>query len=192
MTLFERAMQYAEEKHRGMTRKLDDAPYILHPIEAAQIVSRFTDDEEIRAAAVLHDTVEDTDASLEDILALFGPRVAALVASETEEKRPDIPKAESWRIRKEESLSELKSASDPAVKYIWLGDKLSNIRGIYRAWKRLGDGVWLLFNQHDPAQHAWYYRGVAKLLSDLSSSPEWQEYNALVEEIFASCRGETK
>lgn len=184
MTLFEQAVVFAAQKHSGMKRKLDNAPYILHPMEVALIVSRFTDDEEVLAAAVLHDTVEDTDATVYEIRERFGPRVAELVASETEDKRPGISKSASWRIRKEESLERLMNAGDPAVKYIWLGDKLSNLRGLRRVLKSHGSGAWKLFNQSDPRQHEWYYRSVARIAADLSAHPVWREYSALIDEVF--------
>ncbi len=128
MNLFDEAIRYAVEKHAGMMRKRDSAPYILHPLEVAVIAGSMSSDEEVLAAAVLHDTVEDSDATLEEIARLFSPRTAALVASETENKYPGLPKSETWRKRKEESLAELARAEDPAVKIIWLGDKLSNMR----------------------------------------------------------------
>lgn len=184
MTLFERALVYAVQKHAGAVRKLDDSPYILHPMETAGVVSTLTHDEEVLAAAVLHDTVEDTDATQDEIRELFGERTAALVASETEDKRPDLPKSQSWRIRKEESLRELAAAEDPGVLCLWLGDKLSNLRSLRRARQAEGDAVWLRFNQRDPAQHAWYYRSIVGLLSPLSDSDAWKELNALTEEIF--------
>jgi len=184
MELFEKALAFASEKHSGSKRKMDPAPYMLHPIEVALIVSSMTLDEEVLSAAVLHDTVEDTDATLADIEALFGTRTAALVASETEDKRHGISKAESWRIRKEESLEELKNASDIGVKYIWLGDKLSNLRGMHRAFLKQGFEFLSCFNQKDPAQHAWYYRSIREQLSELCEFDAWKEFSLLIDEIF--------
>lgn len=188
MSLFEKALAFALEKHCGAVRKLDSAPYILHPIEVALIVSTMTSDEEVLAAALLHDTVEDTTATQDEISALFGERTAALVASETENKRPDVPKAESWRIRKEESLEELKNAADIGVKYIWLGDKLSNLRGIHRAFLRCGAEVFNNFNQRDPKQHAWYYCSIREQLAELSGYDAWKEFSALIDDIFGKDR----
>lgn len=144
-----------------------------------------TDDEEVLAAAVLHDTVEDTGATLEQLAEQFGKRVAALVASETEDKRPQLSPGESWRTRKEESLAYLKNAADPGVKLIWLGDKLSNMRSFHREWKRSGNAMWESFNQKDPAQQAWYYRSGAALLAELKDYEAWQEYSAHVDAVFA-------
>lgn len=184
MELFEKALAFASEKHSVSKRKMDSAPYMLHPIEVALIVSSMTLDEEVLSAAVLHDTVEDTDATLADIEALFGTRTAALVASETEDKRHGISRAESWRIRKEESLEELKNASDIGVKYIWLGDKLSNLRSMHQAFLKQGFEFLNCFNQKDPAQHAWYYRSIRELLDELCEFDAWKEFSLLIDAMF--------
>ena len=184
MTLFDEAIRFAAEKHSGMLRKQEGIPYILHPMEVAVIVGTLTGDEEVLAAAVLHDTVEDTDTTPEELLRRFGPRVAALVASETERAHPELPRSESWRVRKEESLEALKNAPDPAVRMIWLGDKLSNMRSFHGAWAAEGSGLWARFNQKDPAQQAWYYRALDALFADMEDSFARQEFHALVETVF--------
>ncbi len=184
MTLFEEAIRFAVEAHQGMTRKRESIPFILHPLEVAAIVGTMTSDEEVLAAAVLHDTVEDTPVTMGEIESRFGPRVAALVASETEDKHPELPRSESWRIRKEESLRALAAAEDPGAKLIWLGDKLSNMRSFHRAWKISGNSLWDSFNQKDPAQQAWYFRSVDALLEEFRSYEAWQEFHYFVETIF--------
>jgi myo-inositol-1(or 4)-monophosphatase len=95
-------------------------------MEAAVIVGSMTTDEEVIAGAVLHDAVEDTDTSVEDVIAVFGERVGSLVASESENKREDFPAESTWKIRKQETLNHLVTAPIE-VKMITLGDKLSNI-----------------------------------------------------------------
>ncbi len=190
MSKFERALAFASEKHCGMKRKLDGAPYMLHPIEVALIVSTMTYDDEVLAACALHDVVEDTDTGPEEVESRFGQRVAALVASETEDKRPGTPKSESWRSRKEESLEKLKNAEDIGVKYLWLGDKLSNLRSMHKAFLAEGNDLFLEFNQKDPAQHAWYYRSVLALLSELCEHDAWKELSALTDAVFGKDNGD--
>ena len=184
MTVFDEAIRFAVEAHGGMTRRRTSAPYILHPLEAAVIAGTMTTDEEVLAAAVLHDTVEDTAVTIEEIRERFGDRVAELVLSETENKYPEIPKLESWRRRKEESLEKLHQAEDPGVKLLWLGDKLSNMRSFFRAWRISGNTIWESFNQKDPAQQAWYYRTIVELLSDLKGYEAWQEFKYMVDAVF--------
>ncbi len=78
-------------------------------MEAAVIVSTMTSDQNVIAAAILHDVVEDAGIAMEEIEANFGERVRELVEAETENKREDLPPSETWRIRKEESLDVLKN-----------------------------------------------------------------------------------
>lgn len=184
MTLFEEAVQFALEAHRGQVRKLNELPYIIHPMEVATICATLTSDPEVLAAAVLHDTVEDTDTTMEALEARFGQRVALLVASETEPPCPGLSRADSWHVRKENSLALLKTAADPGVKILWLGDKLSNIRSFYRVWQISGHEVWSSLNQKDPAMQAWYYRSIVTLLAELKDTPAWQELHSKVEQVF--------
>lgn len=184
MELFDRALTFAAEKHSGQRRKLSDAPYILHPMEVAAIVGTMTGDQETLAAAVLHDTVEDTDATLEEIEENFGKRVSLLVMTETEDKRPDKPPAETWKLRKEESFAILANTKDISVKMMWLGDKLSNVRSFWREYQIKGDGIWQNFNQKDPREQEWYYRSIAGYLSDLKEYSAYKEYVRLLDDIF--------
>lgn len=185
--LLDKAICFATAAHAGQLRKGSNTPYILHPLEAATIVSTMTSDEEVIAAAILHDVVEDTDTTIDDIRELFGQRLAALVASESENKRENLPAASTWKIRKQETLDELRSANAD-VKMITLGDKLSNIRAIHRDQEILGDELWQRFNQKDKAEHYCYYRSIADCLTELKEHPAYTEYLALVNETFSSLR----
>ena len=126
MELVSEAIAFAVKAHDGMRRKKSEAPYILHPMEAAVIVGTMTDDQNLIAAAALHDVVEDAGITIGEIGEKFGARVKELVSSETENKREELPPEETWRIRKQESLEKLKATDDMDVLVLWLGDKLSN------------------------------------------------------------------
>ena len=184
MELVSEAIAFAVKAHDGMRRKKSEAPYILHPMEAAVIVGTMTDDQNLIAAAALHDVVEDAEITIDEIEARFGKRVRELVQSETEDKRADLPPSETWRIRKEESLTVLKNTDDIGVLMVWLGDKLANMRSLYRDWKEEGDAMWQRFNQKDPAMQAWYYRSIIKLTERLADTSAWLEYKTLTELIF--------
>ena len=184
MELVSEAIAFAVKAHDGMRRKKSRAPYILHPMEAAVIVGTMTDDQDLIAAAVLHDVVEDAGITIEEIEERFGKRVRELVQSETEDKRADLPPESTWRIRKEESLAVLKNTEDPGVLMVWLGDKLANMRSFYRDWKVEGDAMWQRFNQKDAKEQAWYYRSIAALTQRLSHTSAWLEYNTLTELVF--------
>ena len=184
MELVSEAITFAAKAHDGMQRKKSDAPYILHPMEAAVIVGTMTDDQNLIAAAALHDVVEDTNITIHEIEEKFGKRVRELVESETEDKREDRPPAETWRIRKEESLAVLKNTDDLGVLMVWLGDKLANMRAIYRDFKVEGNAMWQRFNQKDASEQAWYYRSIVKLTERLSDNSAWLEYKTLTELVF--------
>ena len=184
MELVSEAIAFVVKAHDGMRRKKSDAPYILHPMEAAVIVGTMTSDQNVIAAAALHDVVEDAGITIEEIEEKFGKRVKELVASETEDKRANLPPAETWRIRKEESLTDLKNTDDIGVLMVWLGDKLANMRSIYRDFKVEGNDMWQKFNQKDANEQAWYYRSIAELTERLSDTSAWIEYKTLTELVF--------
>lgn len=184
MTDMERAIQYAVMAHAGTKRKGKDRAYILHPIEVMTIVGSLTEDEDVLAAAVLHDAIEDTSVTYEDIERIFGERVARLVNSESENKREEVPAGDTWEIRKAETIEHLKHA-EREVKLICLGDKLSNIREMSRDYAVHGDQLWERFNQKDKVKHRWYYASVLEILhSEFGEIPAIKEYRSLLSEVF--------
>jgi myo-inositol-1(or 4)-monophosphatase len=183
VNILDKAIVFATERHSGSVRKGTDIPFIVHPLEAVSIAAGITNDIEVLAAAVLHDVVEDTPTQLPEIEAAFGKRVAELVASESEDKMTDIPPSESWKLRKEATITALQTASYDE-KTLVLADKLSNIRAINRDYTLIGEKLWERFNQKDKKMHGWYYRSVAEALSDLSDTTAYNEFCRLVESTF--------
>ncbi len=175
MNIVEKAMIFATNAHSGQTRKDERTPYILHPAEVASIAATMTEDAEVIAACLLHDTVEDTDTTIEDIRREFGEKVCSLVAGDTEDEDAGVPREESWYSRKEKSLKALMN-SDRDVKILWLSDKLSNMRSFYRMYRAQGDAMWQHFNQKDKTVQRWYYRTIADLLKDLGATAAYEEY----------------
>lgn len=184
--IFERAVVFALKAHEGQTRK-DGGVYILHPLEDAAIVGTMTNDLEVLAAAVLHDTVEDTPVTEQDILDNFGERVAELVAHETENKRPEQDARDTWKIRKVESLEVLKNCGSTETKMLWIGDKLSNMRSLSRDFEKVGPSIFERFNETDPREQRWYHETILDYTSELSEYPAYREYKALVHAVFDNC-----
>lgn len=164
MNIIEEAIIYATVMHQGKVRKLGKKPFILHPMEVAQILSTMTDDMELITAGILHDVVEDTDGTLPEIEKRFGKRVADLVSSESEEKYPEEDKKATWQRRKETSLAMLRKSQDIGIKMLWLADKLANIRSLAGEYSERGEAMWQDFNQSDPEMQKWYYRSIAESL----------------------------
>ena len=181
--LLDKAIVFATKAHEGQLRKGTDIPYILHPLEAASIVATMTTDDEILAGAVLHDVVEDTNTTIEQIRDLFGERVAEFVDFESEDKRKDLPASITWTIRKHENIRRLRNAPVDAL-MITLGDELSNVRAIKRDFDALGDEIWQRFNQKDKKEHYWYYQSIADCLDELKNYQVYKEYCELVKNTF--------
>ena len=182
-TLFDRASIYAIKAHAGTERRGKGFPYIIHPMEAAEIVATMTADQELLAAAVLHDVVEDTDITVEELRAEFGDRIADLVASESDTFQEGLSEAESWHDRKLEGIERLRHASRD-IKIVALGDKLSNMRAIARDYSLQGDAFWSLFHVSDPREHAWRYRALADALRELDDTFAFREFERLILQVF--------
>ena len=182
--LLDRAIIFAVKAHSGTERRGKGYPYIVHPLEAVEIVATMTADQELLAAAALHDTVEDTDVTVEQIREEFGNRVASLVADESDEMPAGVSEEDSWHSRKQAAIDRLARASREA-KMVALGDKLSNMRAIARDYAVQGDALWNLFHAKDPKDHEWHYRGLADSLRELEDTFAFQEFQQLINQVFA-------
>lgn len=182
-TLLDRAICFAVKAHANTERREKGFPYIVHPLEAVAIVATMTNDQGLLAAAVLHDTVEDTDTTVEELRALFGERVAGLVVTESDVEVEGMTHDESWQIRKQAAIDRLAAASREA-KMVALGDKLSNMRAIARDYAEMGEAVWQKFAVKEKAPHAWHYRGLAASLSELKDTFAYQEFVTLLNKVF--------
>lgn len=183
--LLDRAIIFAVKAHAGTERRGKGFPYIVHPMEAVEIVATITPDQELLAAAALHDTVEDTDVTVEQIRAEFGDRIAALVASESDTLEAGVSEEDSWHARKKAAIDRLAAASHDA-KIVALGDKLSNMRAIARDYAVKGDELWKIFHAKDPKDHEWHYRGLADSLRELSDTFAFKEFEALIDSVFGN------
>ena len=181
--LLDRAILFAVHAHAGTERRGKGYPYIVHPMEAVEIVATMTADQELLAAAALHDTVEDTDVTVEQLRAEFGERIASLVADESDVMPEGMTEEASWHQRKQAAIDRLSKASYDA-KMVALGDKLSNMRAIARDYAEIGDALWNRFHAKDPKDHEWHYRGLADALCELSDTFAYQEFERLINQVF--------
>ena len=173
------AIEFATKAHEGQFRKGTRRPYIVHPIEVADIVSAMTNDEEVICAAVLHDTIEDCRGITKDVLKLrFGSRVADIVVQESEDK------SRTWEERKGATINRLKDAP-VEVQMIGLADKLSNMRDIDRDYPGAGDALWSRFRMQSKEALAWYYKSIRDVLEKpFKGVPAYEEYCRLVDKNF--------
>ena len=181
--LLDRAIIFAVKAHHNTERRGKGFPYIVHPMEAVEIVATITPDQELLAAAALHDTIEDTDVTVEDIRREFGDRIADLVHAESDQFTEGVSEEDSWHDRKQAAIDRLRQAPHDA-KIVALGDKLSNMRAIWRDYQTKGDELWNIFHVKDKASHEWHYRGLAASLSELSDTFAYQEFVRLIDDVF--------
>ena len=183
-SLLDKAICFAVRAHQNTERRGKGFPYIVHPLEAVSIVATITPDQELLAAAALHDVVEDTEFTIADLRREFGDRVAELVEKESDKFVEGLSESDSWRVRKQAAIDRIAAAPRDA-KIVAMGDKLSNMRAIARDYDELGDKLWDRF--HAPggrADHEWHYRGLALSLSDLAGTHAFSEFVAHLEHVF--------
>lgn len=181
--ILDRAIVFAVKAHANTERRGKGYPYIVHPLEAVEIVATMTPDQELLAAAALHDTVEDTEVTVEQLRAEFGERIASLVADESDVMPAGMTEEASWHQRKQAAINRLSKASHDA-KMVALGDKLSNIRAIARDYDEIGDALWNRFHTNDPKEHEWHYRGLADALRELEDTVAYKEFESLINKVF--------
>ncbi|MCR5710147.1 MAG: TIGR02172 family protein [Bacteroidales bacterium] len=189
-SLLDRAIIFAVKAHHDTERRGKGFPYIVHPLEAVSIAATITSDQELLAAAALHDVVEDAGITLDDLRREFGGRVAGIVEKESDKFISGKSEEDSWRDRKQAAIDRLADAPMEA-KIVAIGDKLSNMRAISRDYDSLGDALWDRF--HAPggrADHEWHYRGLAKSLSDLAGTHAFKEFTDHIEHVFGKPKPE--
>jgi (p)ppGpp synthase/HD superfamily hydrolase len=182
--LLNKAIIYAVEKHAGQLRKGTQIPYIVHPMEVLALLNEMRADMTVIIAGVLHDTVEDTSATIDDIIREFGEDVAELVGNHTEDK------SKTWFQRKSQGLRELAEGSFD-LKCLVLADKLSNVRNMYRDYMIEGDEYWDRFNAPFEKQ-AWYYNSAVKAMEELkdneNTAVRYNEFKEIVEKTFGQVK----
>jgi (p)ppGpp synthase/HD superfamily hydrolase len=152
------ALEFAAKAHRGQFRKGTKIPYLIHPLRVARILIEAHCSDAVVAAGLLHDTLEDTPVTLEEIRRAFGPQVADWVAGVSE---PD--KSNSWEFRKQHTLEQLHSAPVEIV-VIACADKLDNIQSIRRGYEKMGEDFFKRFNR-PRLQQQWYYSELARIFN---------------------------
>lgn len=177
MELIEKALQTAALAHEGQYRKNTNIPYIVHPVAVGIILQKAGYSNEVIAAGILHDTVEDTDLTLSDIEQEFSYEIATIIEGCSE---PD--KSLSWEERKQHTIEFLKTASEE-IRVVACADKLHNARSIRQDVEQSGEEVWSRFKRGKDQQE-WYYRNVLKSLGHSSTFPLLEELKMEIERLF--------
>jgi (p)ppGpp synthase/HD superfamily hydrolase len=155
-----KAIDFATRAHSGQYRKGTKIPYITHPLNVAKTLIQLECSETIIAAGILHDTLEDTRVTFDELLEIFGREIANLVSLTSEPNKSDW----IWENRKAHTLKYLKTSSEQVL-ILSLADKLDNIRSFREDHERIADKLWKRFNRPKEKQK-WYYEELATIFSD--------------------------
>jgi hypothetical protein len=184
-----KALAFAADRHSKarQPRKGTAFPYVVHVIRVAEILDRFGYSEDVVVAGFLHDSVEDTDTTFNEIEAEFGERAAALVQKASE---PD--KSLDWETRKQHTIDRLQVEADPDALALVAADKLDNVLALKDTLRSRGEKrTWPMFKRPRAKQH-WYYRMLADVL--LEREPTnllFRTLDAETHEVFPDERAHT-
>ena len=157
--------EFALNAHKYQTRKGKITPYSFHLYLVNNILETLTEDSNIIATGWLHDTVEDTDVSLEDIKQEFNDEIYSYMSLESEDKS-----IKDWQTRKELQLEKFREVSkDDSLRKVLLvtfSDKLANLMEIYQDYLIIGDLLWDRFNSKDSKKQRWYFKEFDKIFKD--------------------------
>ena len=169
-----KAIHFATEMHAGSFRKGSTTPYICHPMEVMELLNEMNGDTNLMIAGLLHDVVEDTDATIRQVAGMFGVDVAALVAGHSENK------SWSWEDRKRQCIIDT-AGSGMREQMLVMADTISNQRSMLKDYRQHGDHFWGKFKRGKD-QQCWYYSGKQDALWPMQFDPNtkplyWQMVN---------------
>ena len=175
-----KAIAFAQKAHQGQYRKGTKLPYIVHPLGVMEILSRYQASEDLMISGILHDTLEDTSTTAEEIEKRFGKRIKELVIAATEPEH-DAP----WEQRKQHTIDFIKDMEDEEILLLSCADKLHNLNSMIEDYKHIGEELWKRFKRGKDAQK-WYYEALAEAYTQHNlPHPIFKEYTSKVHQFFA-------
>lgn len=172
--LIEKAQVLAEKAHHTQKRKTDGSPYIEHPLAVGVLLAQHGCDEVTIAAGIVHDVLEDTQVTEDQLRRELGDAVADIVCAVSENKTL------SWEDRKQQYIDTV-SASSKSVKMVSVADKVHNLQDLIAAHAALGTKVWKKFNR-GKEKKLWFERTLLQQLQKKWNHPLLDEYARLIDE----------
>lgn len=176
-TVLENAIRLAVRAHEGQMRKGEPIPYITHPVAVALLLARYGFDDEVLAAALTHDVLEDTSIGKDELEHAIGSRATTMVVEVTNDV--SLP----WKAKKEAYIEQVRTASD-GVKAIATADKIHNADSLLEAYMREGVSVWNRFNAPRD-EKLWFENAMLHMLQVSWSHPLIDVYAARVNQLNA-------
>jgi len=177
MTLIEKADHLAARAHEGQVRKEGGIPYITHPRAVAEILNAYNFPEQVIAAALVHDVLEDTTVTPEELRAELGDDVLRMVEELSYDKKL------GWEAQRE-AYAEAVRAAPEGVKAISIADKIHNARSLVAAHAAAGPAVWQRFNR-GKEKKLWFEDLMLNMFRETWQHPLVDEYAVLVEQMKA-------
>lgn len=176
--MINQAIMFATKAHEGQVRKVSESAFIIHPLAVGCMLADAGESEAVVVAGMLHDTVEDTDVTLDEIRIEFGDEVAEIVAGCSEDK------SLSWEERKRNTIDLLETASEE-VCIVTCADKIHNVQVSVDGIKEQGEDFFVHFKR-GYAEQKWYYGTIKNVL--LRRIPEHPLVH-MYAEVFGSAFG---
>ena len=172
-TLLEKAVRIAVIQHREQLRKGDGLPYIIHPVMVALKLAKLNYPDEVIAAALVHDVLEDTDMTEEDLRSELGDEVVNMVLSVTNDDSLE------WIEKKKKYVETVRTGNEGA-KAVALSDKIHNLESLLIGHSEHGSDFWSHFNE-GKENKVWFESEVLKMLRETWDHPMLDEYEQLIE-----------
>lgn len=182
--LISRAIKLAVLVHQDQKRK-DGAPYISHPLIVGMILSQYGFDEETIVAGILHDVIEDTPMTKEDVIRDFGPRVADIVTAVSEDS------ALPWVARKTEILEQVRNANE-ATKAVAVADYIANMTDFLQDYKKIGPTLWDRWSDRTAEDKFAHDQRFLEMLQSTWKHPLVDTFGALVQQEKAIIESQRK
>ena len=188
MNLINKALETAFECHKNQKRKADNAPYIIHILDVVRLLmSEPSASENVIVAGILHDTLEDTTYTAEQLKDDFGSDILELVLFATEKEKDNTTSKEqkrlTWKLRKQHTIDLCQAATEDQL-LITLADKLSNLKSIHDDMVIIGDKIWSYFNA-PKADIYWYYYELGIIFNKRKSDSRLVKlYNLVLKDVF--------
>lgn len=171
------AILFATKAHDGQRRKSDNVSMIFHPFTVAMLLKNENMSEDCVIAGILHDVVEDTKYTLEDIENIFGRNIKNIVEEVSENKEL------LWEERKRESIDKLKNASEEG-KMLACADKVNNLETLYEIYIEKGEQTWNCFNRPKEYQK-WYYTEIYNsIMNNFNENNLTKRYKNILDKLF--------
>lgn len=175
MELLEKAHRLMIRAHGKQVRKTDGSPYVAHPMMVAKKLARLNFPDEVIAAAMIHDVLEDTDITEQQLRQELGNEVVDIILPLSEDKKLD------WEDRKKKYISDVKNASI-ATKAVSIADKIHNLESVIETHKTMGPAIWTKFNR-GKEQKMWFEREMLKAFQESWDHPMIAEYEKLLKQV---------